>query len=180
MSFPNRVLGWRSLPTVVIVIKPHLCKKTFSCSSCILYFYLYLNLYILLLLVIVIKPHFYLALTFSNMPRWKSRSSWPLSCDCILYLHLYFYLWSPEGLNESPGVAGVVHHVHFLVGEVPNPARAVHILLEPRSLCSEFVKIPNLGKPCNKKNGKKMWHCPLSATPPLPKRVKRGYLLSEK
>ena len=41
------------------------------------------------------------------------------------------------------------------------------------------VKISALGKPRYKKNGKKRWHCPLSANPP-PKRVKRGHLLSEK
>ena len=35
----------------------------------------------------------------------------------------------------------------------------------------------SLGKPLNKKNGKKSWHCPLWATPP--NRVKSGHLLSD-
>ena len=39
--------------------------------------------------------------------------------------------------------------------------------------------VQRLGTLSFKKNGKKRGHCPLLATPPPPKRVKRGHLLSD-
>ena len=41
----------------------------------------------------------------------------------------YLFVDQPECFNEGPGVTRVVHHVHFLVGEVANPAGAVQIVL---------------------------------------------------
>ena len=43
--------------------------------------------------------------------------------------HRTVFVDPPECFNEGPGVTRVVHHVHFLVGEVANPAGAVQIVL---------------------------------------------------
>ena len=51
-----------------------------------------------------------------------------LFCQISFY-SLTVFVFPPECFNEGPGVTRVVHHVHFLVGEVANPAGAVQIVL---------------------------------------------------
>ena len=51
---------------------------------------------------------------------------------------LYFANVWPESLYKGPGVAGVVHGVDTLVGEVAHPASAVNVVLDILSCISHI------------------------------------------
>ena len=95
ISLPNKVLGWRSLPTVVIVIRPHLEKAFYivtvgfcfckSCMSQSIFFAFLTSLYKALnefwmsfyFFIAIFQTSFY-SLSFclpTKMLQWRSRSN---------------------------------------------------------------------------------------------------------
>ena len=122
ISLPNKVLGWRSLPTVVIVIRPHL-EKAFYIVTVWFCFFCFCKSCMSQSIFFAYLTSLYKALN----------EFWMSFYFLLLFFKYLFTVWvfilPPECFNEGPGVTRVVHHVHFLVGEVANPAGAVQIVL---------------------------------------------------